>query len=163
MYKQHLLQNIKREIDLLKQLAPFIEEKDLEFRPNEKLRSTLELMQYLSTIGSVIIRRFIKNDITPEMREKTKEHWQTLTIQNFSARLDEQLVAIEEFMSEVTDEDLFTKEIELPWKEKMTLGAAIINCPIKWLAAYRMELFVYLKTNGKADLGTKEAWVLQAS
>ena len=163
MYKQHLLQNIKREIDLLKQLAPFIEEKDLDFRPNEKLRNTLELMQYLSTIGSVIIRRFIKNDITPEMREKTKEHWQTLTIQNFPARLDEQWLAIQEFMSEVTDEDLFTKEIELPWKEKTTLGSAIINAPIKWLATYRMQLFVYLKTNGKTDLSTKEAWVLQAS
>ena len=159
MYKQHLLFNLEREIILLKQLAVFIEEKDLDYRPNEKVRSTYELMQYLSGIGSIMMRRFVKNDVTPEEREKIMAYRNTLTLGNFQERLDEQWEQIKMYMGEITDEELLTKEIELPWKEKMVVGAAIINAPIKWLAAYRMELFLYLKMNGKSAIGTKDAWV----
>ena len=159
MYKQHLLFNLEREIILLKQLAVFIEEKDLDYRPNEKVRSTYELMQYLSGIGSIMMRRFVKNDITPEEREKIMAYRSTLTLGNFQERLDEQWEQIKMYMGEITDEELLTKEIELPWKEKMVVGAAIINAPIKWLAAYRMELILYLKMNGKSAIGTKDAWV----
>ncbi len=163
MYVQeHLLQNLKREIDLIKQLVPFIEEKDLQYRPVANVRSTYELMQYLSGVGSTMLRWFIKNDMTPELREKIKEYRSTLTLQNFPARLDEQWNFIQEYMNEITEDDLLHKEIELPTKEKMTLGTAIINAPIKWLTAYRMELFLYLKMNGHSNLSTKEAWSIIA-
>jgi hypothetical protein len=159
MYKKHLIQNIEREISLLKQLIPNIQEKDLDFRPAEKVRSTYELMQYLSGIGSVIFRWMIKNDISQEDRNKIAEYRKTLTLDNFAERLDEELRIMKLYLSEITDEELLSREVELPWKEKMVLGAAIINCPIKWLATYRMELFLYLKFNGNTGIGTKEAWV----
>ena len=159
MYKKHLLNNIKRELDLLKQLAQTIEEKDLAFRPTEKVRSTLELMQYLSGIGSYIFRRFIKDDITPEVREELLAYRSTLTLENFQERLDEEWKAIQNYMEAISEDDLCNKEIEMPWKEKMALGDAIINAPIKWLAVYRMQLFLYLKLNGRPELGTKDAWV----
>ncbi|MCW3103029.1 MAG: hypothetical protein JWO09_1469 [Bacteroidetes bacterium] len=159
MYKKHLIENIEREITLLKELAVHVEEKDLEFRPVEKVRSTLELMQYLSSIGGVIFRWMIKNDITPEDRKKIAEHRSTLTLANFQERLDEDLRVMKMYLSGISEEELLTKEVELPWKEKMVLGNAIINCPIKWLATYRMELFLYLKMNGHSELGTKDAWV----
>jgi hypothetical protein len=162
MYKKQLLDNLQREILLLKQLTPYIEKQHLDFRPAEKSRSTHELMQYVSGIGSVVIRRYIKNDVTPEMREKFKEYGATLTIENFNDRLDAQWEEIKLYMRDVTEDDLLHKEVELPWKEKMTLGTAIINSPIKWLATYRMQLFLHLKMSGKTELGTKEAWVLQA-
>jgi hypothetical protein len=161
MHKQHLLQNIEREILLLKQLAPLIEEKDLDFRPTEKVRSTLELMQYLSGIGSTMLRWFLINDLTPEEFGKIQEYRSTLTIQNFPERLDEQWDQIKAYMKDITEEDLISMEIVLPWKEKMMLGNAIINCPIKWLATYRMQLFLYLKMQGRPDISTKEAWMLQ--
>lgn len=163
MYKLHLLQNIEREYTLLKQLIPLIEEKDLDFKPAEKVRSTLELMQYLSTIGSTMLRWFLINDLTPEEFLKIRQYRQTLTLNDFSDRLDKQLAEIKAYMNAISDEDLMTKEIELPWKEKMILGSAIINCPIKWLATYRMELFLYLKINGRPEISTKEAWQIQLS
>ena len=162
MYKQNLLDSIEREIILLKRLAPLIEEKDLDFKPTEKVRSTLELMQYLSSIGSAMMRLFVKNDLNPDEWVKIREYRKTLSIGNFEERLDEQWTAIKSYMAEITERDLLTKEVEVPWKEKMTLGMAIMNCPVKWLCAYRMELFLYLKMQGKTNLGTKEAWVLDA-
>jgi hypothetical protein len=162
MFKQHLLQNLQREIFLLKQLAPFIEEQDLDFRPIEKMRSTLELMQYLSGIGATMMRWFVKNDLTPEEWVKIREYRKTLTRENFKERLDEQMEDILMYMNMITEEDLNTKEVELPSKEKMILGTAIINAPIKWLASYRMQLFMYLKMNGKHEISTREAWTVIA-
>ena len=162
MYKEHLLESINRELILLKRLAHLVEERDLDFRPHEKLRSTKELMQYLSNIGAIMMRWFIKNDMSPELREQIKEQRSTLTIQNFPARIDEQWQTIQDYFKEIKEQDLFTKEVELPTKEKMILGMAIINAPIKWLASYRMELFIYLKMNGKSELTTKESWTFNA-
>lgn len=158
MYKQQLLFSLEREIQLLKQLSHFIEEKDLSFRPSEKVRSTLELMQYLSSIGSVMLRWFVKNDFQKEDWIKIREQRLSVNLDNFKDKLDLQLEEIKMYMTEISEEDLFQKEVELPNKEKMILGSALINAPIKWFAAYRMELFLYLKMNGKTDIGTREAW-----
>jgi len=160
MYKQHLLQNMEREIILLKQLSVAIEEKDLDFRPVEKVRSTHELMMYLSGIASTMLRWFLKNDLTPEEFAKIREYRKGVTIENFKERLDVELQNIRNWMDSISEEDLLTMEVELPWKEKMVLGAAIINCPIKWLATYRKELFLYLKMNGRHEFSTKEAWTI---
>ena len=160
MYKEHLLQNMERELLLLKRLAVLIEEKDLEFRPAEKTRNTIELMRYLSTVGAVMMRWFIKNDLNKEEWEKIAAYRNTLTIENFPARIDQQWEEIKVYMNEITEEDLMQKEVEMPWKEKMPLGAAIINAPVKWLATYRMQLFLYLKMNGRPELATGDAWRL---
>ena len=162
MYKKQLLDNIHREILLLKQLTQHIEPEYLDYKPTEKSRTTHELMQYLATIGTVIIRRFTKNDITPEIREKIREHAATLTIASFNERLDAQWEEIKTLMHDVSDEDLLHKEIEMPWKEKMMLGTGIMNTAVKWLATYRMQLFLYLKMSGKHEIVTKDAWVLEA-
>jgi hypothetical protein len=162
MYKQHLLQNLQREIFLLKQLAPMIEERDLDFRPVEKMRSTLELMQYLSTIGASMLRLFVKNDLTPEEWTKIREYRKGVTRENFKDRLDKQMQDILMYMDQISEEDLNKKEVELPSKEKMIMGTAIINAPIKWLAVYRMQLFMYLKMNGRQDISTREAWTVMS-
>lgn len=163
MYKEHLYQNLEREIVLLKQLANTIEEKDLDFRPLEKSRSNLELMRYLSGLGANMLRWFIDNDLTPEEWVKIREHQKTLTLENFPARLDEQLATIRRYMDRITEEELLTKVVTLPSKETMVLGMAIMNAPVKWLASYRLQLFVNLKLNGHEQLGTKEAWTILAS
>ncbi len=160
MYKQHLLQNLQREIFLLKQLAPFIEERDLDYRPVEKMRSTHELMQYLSGIGATMLRWFVINDLTPDEWVKIRAYRKTVTRENFKERLDEQMEDIIKYMDMISEEDLDKKEVELPSKEKMVLGTAIINAPIKWLASYRMQLFTYLKMNGRHEISTREAWTV---
>ena len=162
MLKQVLLQAMEREIALLKQLAPFIREEDLTFRPAEKVRSTYELMQYLSGIGSTMMRWLIKNDLSPEEWVKIRAYRAELTRENFVARLNEQWEDIQRYMDMVSEEDLQTMMVELPNKEKLPLGAGILNTSVKWLASYRMQLFVCLKINGNAQLGTKEAWTIFA-
>jgi hypothetical protein len=160
MYKEHLLHNIEREIILLKRLAEIIEEKDLKFSPGEKVRTTHELMQYLSSIGANMMSWMLDPNFGAEQRKAIREENMTVSIADFSHRLDNQLKKIKESMSSISEEQLLNHEIEMPWKEKMPLGAGIINAPIKFLTNYRMQLFLNLKLNGRPNLGTKEAWVL---
>ena len=110
-----------------------------------------------------MMRWLIVNDLTKEEREKIAAYRATLTIENFPARLDEQITWIKGYMDQVTEDDLLNKIVELPNKETMPLGAAIINAPIKWLASYRMQLFLHLKMNGRAELNTADAWRVKES
>lgn len=158
MYKEHLLLNLRQEIALLKSLASHIEAGDLDFRPGEKVRSVVELMRYLSTIGASMLRWLVHNDMTPEEWGKISAQQQSVTLENFQERLDAQLALIEGYMAELTDEDLLTREATLPNKVTQPLGAAIMSSTLRWLATYRMQLFWTLKLSGKTDLGTREAW-----
>ena len=40
----------------------------------------------------------------------------------------------------------------------LPLGAAILNGPAKWLAAYKMQLFLYAKASGAPELKTSNLW-----
>ncbi len=158
MYKEHLLENIRQEITLLKALATHVEESDLDFRPGEKVRTPRELMQYMSTIGAAMMRWLVKNDVTPEFWGQIRVEQQSLTLDNFAERMDAQLAQIEAYMAEVSEEDLLTRQVTLPNKVTQALGAAIMSSTLRWLATYRMQLFWTLKLNGKTHLSTREAW-----
>lgn len=161
MYKEHLYMNMERELLLLKRHASMIQEGDLEYRNTDKTRSTMELMRYLSGVGATMLRWYIDNDLTKEEWEKITAYRATLTLDNFPARIDEQIAEIRAYMDRISEEDLLHKVIEMPNKEQLPLGAAIIMGPIKWLTTYRMQLFNHLKANGRPDMGTPDAWRLQ--
>jgi hypothetical protein len=162
MYKEHLYKNLERELLLLKRLvATHVTESDLDYRPSDKTRSVIELMHYMSSLGSIMLRWYIKNDLDKEQWEIIRAEQAKVTLHNFAECIDKQLVDVRAYLDTVTEDDLMTMEVILPWKEKMPLGMAIINGPIKWLATYRMQLFVALKINGKIELATADAWVLE--
>lgn len=161
MYKEHLYTNMERELLLLKQHASLLQEEELNYRTTDKTRSTIELMRYLSGVGATMLRWYIDNDLTREEWEKINTYRNTLTVENFPARIDEQIALIRGYMDRISEEDLLHKVVEMPNKEKLPLGAAIIMGPIKWLATYRMQLFNHLKANGRLDMGTADAWRLQ--
>ncbi len=56
----------------------------------------------------------------------------------------------------VTDAD-FRAEIEM-FGQKMTRGACIVNWVLSGCAAYRTQLFLYLKACGRHELGTMDLW-----
>ena len=157
MYKEHLQQAINREILLAKQLIPFMDESKLDFRLGEKTRSTLEVMQYLSTIGEAMMQYYAGG--------MTKDDWKAIgdkgaqvTLQSFGERMDAQQEIVRQYFEKISDDDLLNKEVTLFWKEKMPLGLALMQGPVKWLTSYRMELFKLVKLSGAPHISTGEAW-----
>jgi hypothetical protein len=70
-------------------------------------------------------------------------------------RQREELAALLDGLSE---DDLDGTEATLPWGEKVTLRRALLETTLKWLTAYRMQLFLYAKACGNHDIGTPNNW-----
>jgi hypothetical protein len=81
-------------------------------------------------------------------------HEQFLTV------MDEQISTIKDLFNQISEEDLFYKEITYPWGGKASLGEGIIATSIKWLSAYKLQLFLFIKLSGDQKLTTADAWVL---
>jgi len=75
--------------------------------------------------------------------------------------MDEQLVKLKDIFNQITEEDLIQKEITYPWSgAKAALGEGIISTSVKWLAAYKLQLFLFIKLSGDQLLATADAWAL---
>ena len=119
-------------------------------------RSTLELLRYLAIAGNAAMRCMAAADwkLWAGFAESVKE----MAPADFPALMAKQKQDIQAFFDGVTEEQLRTQEAPLPGgRGVMPLGAAILNGPFKWLAAYKLQLFLYAKANG-AQIGTANAW-----
>jgi len=162
MYKQHLLNNIEKEINICRRLYTRIQPVQMDFRPKEGIRSILELLQYLGIIGSCMLSYWLKKEDadfntffgTKTIAAKAMPHEQFLIV------MDGQMATIKGLFNQISEEDLLHKEITYPWGGKAPLGEGIIATSIKWLAAYKLQLFLFIKLSGEQKLTTADAWVL---
>jgi len=157
--RQHLLDSALAEIERIRFLATKIPQDQLEYRPSEGQRSTLELLQYLSLCGdSLFASLVVSEEERPALREKQMAEAKAVTIENFDRAMENQGTRLAEALASVTDERL-SEMVTLPWGEACTLGEAFLNAAIKFLTAYRMQLFLYLKGMGVPELSTLQAWL----
>ena len=162
MYKQHLLNNIEKEINICRRLYTRIPSDQMNFRPKEGVRSTLEILQYLCTIGNAMPSYWLKKDDTDfntffgTIAMAAKE----IQYERFLSHMDEQMATIKDLFDQISEEDLFNKEVTYPWGGTVPLGEGIISTSIKFLAAYKLQLFSYIKLSTDQKLGTADAWML---
>jgi len=154
--KPELIGSLQHEVHILLHLAGKIDQSKLDYRPTAKQRSTLELLRYLTVMG-------------PEMVEAAKRGgvdgaaWGA-AIQAAEARDFDQTVAAiaaqRDFYASaigaMSDAD-FRVEIEI-FGRKTTRGAFLVNTVLCGYAAYRTQLFVYLKACGREELNTMNLW-----
>ena len=163
MYKQHLLNNIEKEINICRRLYTKLPPDQMNFTPGEGVRTTLELLQYLTITGTIMPFYWLKeadNDFGAYYGAHVAAS-KTMTPEQFLATMDEQIVIAKKLFDELSNDDLLNKEVAYPWNGvKAPLGEAIIATSIKWLAAYKLQLFLYIKLCGSKQLATADAWVL---
>jgi hypothetical protein len=154
--KSELIGSLQHEVHILLHLAGKIDRAKLDYRPTGKQRSTLELLRYLSVMG-------------PAMVEAAKggafdaAAWGAATQAAESRDFDQTLAAIaaqrETYASSLgamSDAD-FRVEIEM-FGRKTTRGAFLVNTVLCGYAAYRTQLFGYLKACGREELNTMNLW-----
>lgn len=162
MYKQHLLNAIVKEMKICKRLYTKIPHDKMDFKTKEELRSIHELLQYLCIIGTAPLDYWINKSDLPfntffgEVSAASK----LLPHEQFLSLMDEQINIINNLFNQFTEDDLFHKEIVYPWGEKGPLGEGIISTCIKFMAAYKLQLFLHIKLCTDQKLGTADAWLL---
>ena len=154
--KDHIAAAMLRECDICLHLFSKLPAGAAEYRPSEKQRSTLELLRYLAISGVAGIDCMAHADWKRfgDHAASTKE----MPLGGFPEAMAKQKAAIEAFFSGVTETALETQEAPLPGGGTAPLGVAILNGPFKWLAAYKLQLFLYAKACGAVDIGTSNAW-----
>ncbi len=160
MYKQILLNSIVKEMKIVRRLSTKIPADKIDFRPKEGIRSTLELLQYLSYTGTGMLQYWYRkneSEFRPFYAMLTA-HSKTITHENFIAEMDSQIELVTKIFNEITEEDLLTKIVDYPGGEKALLAEGIIEMCIKWITGYKMQLFLKIKLSSDEKLTTPDLW-----
>jgi len=154
--KSELIGQLQHEVQILLHLASKVDRGKLDYRPTPKQRSTLELLQYLSFMGPELLKDGVAGAFDPaswtiaEKAAAGRDFDQTL------AAVAAQKQGYADTIGSLSDADL-RAEIEV-FGQKSTLGSWLVSTVLCGYAAYRTQLFVYLKACGRQELNTMNLW-----
>lgn len=154
--KSELIGSLQHEVHVLLHLASKIEPSMLDYRPTPKQRSTFELLKYLSVMGPSLVQAakgggFDVPAWTAAAEAAEKRNFEQ-TLDAIRAHAD----IYAALLGEMSDQD-FRTEIDM-FGRKTTRGAFIVNLVLCGCAAYRTQLFLYLKACGRDELSTMNLW-----
>jgi hypothetical protein len=151
-----LITSLQNEVRILLHLASKIDRATLGYRPSPKQRSTIELLKYLSIMGPGLVEAAKAGSFD---RTRWTAVEQTAAVRDFDqtlAAIASHADAYATLLSGMSDAD-FAGEIEM-FGGKTTRGAFIVNLVLCGCAAYRTQLFLYLKAQGRDELSTMNLW-----
>jgi hypothetical protein len=158
--KAELLTAVQNEIRLLLHLVSKVDAAQLDYRPTAKQRSTLELLQYLTIFGP-IHGRAVKAGVWD--KEAWSEIWRTeeaaakeRNLEQIQEAIARQQGLMERLVGSCTDAEL-RAQIEL-FGAKASRGSWFVSLVLCHYSAYRMQLFLYLKSSGREELNTMNLW-----
>ena len=154
--KSELIELFKNEVRILLHLAGKIEPAMVDYRPTPKQRSTLELLQYLTIMGPELIKG-IKSGFSVEAWTAADQAAKARTFEQTIDALRAQSDIYATLLGDWSDED-FRTETEMFGAGKSSRGSILVNMVLGGCAAYRTQLFLYLKACGRHELGTMNLW-----
>ena len=153
--RSHLLDSMLHECTVAQHLYSKLAPASFEYRPSATQRSTLELLQYLSVIGIAGATCMAERDW--KRFGPFSERAKSMPAEGFLEAMDRQKGELVAFFTALTDERL-TEDAPLPGGVTQPLAVALMNGPLKWLTAYKLQLFLYAKATGRGELTTANAW-----
>ncbi len=154
--REQFLSSMRHETKVVQHVATKVPAGKLDFRPTPKQRSTLELLQYLTTCGVIGVKWVVNGnwDHVEAIENAAKD----VSPANFAAAMDRQMAELEKDVRALAEKDLLTKPAAMPWGAPTVVGLGLIDCGLKPLVAYRMQLFLYAKESGAHDIGPADCW-----
>lgn len=154
--KPELIASLQDEVRILLHLVSKIDRAKLDYRPTPKQRSTMELLQYLTVMGPGLIGAAKAGTFDAAAWTVAEEGAKKRDFDQTLAAIAAHKGAYAELLADLSDADL-RAEIDM-FGNKTSRGAFIVNLVLCGCAAYRMQLFLYLKACGREELGTMNLW-----
>ena len=154
--KQKLITCLQKEVHILVHLCGKVAPEAVDYRPTPKQRSTIELLRYLTFMGPLLVDFIRKGAFVTEEWRATEEKAAALDFDAAVKSLESQSAFYAEAIAAFTDDEL-RGEIEL-FGRKATRGAVLVDFVVCGHAAYRTQLFCYLKSCGREELSTMNLW-----
>lgn len=152
--KQDFINSFEYDVKIINHLIEKIPADQYGFKLIDNQRTVADLIHYLSSIFSMTLQ---------VMREKNMELYKTLganypliTPENAVERMNAEVVKVKELLTAWTDEDL-NATISMFGGPEMTKGQMLVDYLLQWAAAYKMQLFLYIKQMG-IRVGTSNVW-----
>jgi hypothetical protein len=153
--KEELIDALQNEVRILVHLAGKVDQSKLDYRPTPKQRSTIELLQYMVIMGPSLV---------PAIKAGTFDGaaWSAAEAAAKAMTFDQAVAAIQKQSAEYTllsgwTEADFRGEIEM-FGSKSSRGLLLVTYVLNGYAAYRTQLFCYLKSCGRDELNTMNLW-----
>lgn len=153
--KENLVNSLNHEFRVIKHLFEKLPHDSIGYKPTEKQRTTLELLQYISMVAPATIE-LVKTGDTAVFTSYVEES-KSVTQENFLEVFGRNTAKALNILSTFTDETL-KEEIDVFRMGKMTKGVYLVETILKWIVAYKMQLFLYAKASGNHDIGTSNVW-----
>jgi len=154
--KPELIASFQNEVRILEHLASKIDRSKLDYRPTPKQRSTLELMQYLSMMGPELIKAAKVGAFEPPVWTAAEQAAKTRNFDQAMTAIGAQREQYATLLNAISDADM-RAEIAM-FGNKLSRGSFIVNSVLSGCAAYRTQLFLYLKACGREELSTVNLW-----
>ena len=155
-----LIASLRNEVRILVHLAGKVDRSKLDYRPTPGQRSTLELLQYMAIMGPTQVAVIKAGAFN---RPALSAAWSPAEAEAKAMNFDQAVSAIEKqsdeyarHLNEWTEAD-FRGEIDM-FGHKSTRGSLLVNLVLSGYAAYRTQLFCYLKSCGREELNTMDLW-----
>lgn len=155
--REELIEEIVLECTIAKHLYAKLNPADVDYRPSPGQRSTLELLRYLAICASASAYHIATGDMDGARARYTSSA--NMTFEEFPEAMDRQIDELRAVIGGIPETELVTRTAVHPDGNEYPLGLMFVKMPLKWLTAYRMQLFLYAKANGAADINTANNWV----
>jgi hypothetical protein len=116
----------------------------------------MELLKYLSIMGPELVKAAKAGGFDPAVWTAAQKTAETRDFDQTLAAIAAQSDTYAAVLGGMPDAD-FRTEIDLLGM-KTTRGSFIVNMVLSGCAAYRTQLFVYLKACGREELSTRNLW-----
>jgi hypothetical protein len=158
MTKTELVVALQQEVRILLHLAGKVERSMLDYRPTPKQRSTIELVRYLSMMGPALVQAAKAGAFDSAAWTAAEQAASALTFDEALAAIAAHAEAYATLLAGVSDDDMRV-EIDPFGAGKASRGAFLVTQVLCGCAAYRTQLFLYLKSCGREELNTWNLWV----
>ena len=154
--KSELIGSLKHEVNILLHLATKVDRAKLDYRPTAKQRSTLELYRYLTIMGPELVHAAQAGAFDVPRWTAAEHAASQLDFDQVLASLGAQKDTYAQMIGGISDDD-FRSQITM-FGQQTTRGAFLVNMVLSGHAAYRTQIFNYLKACGREELSTMNLW-----
>lgn len=154
--KEELISSLQNEIRILLHLATKIDRNQLDYRPTPKQRSTIELLRYLTIMGPALIPAIKTGTFDGAAFGASQAAANAMNFDQVIAAIESLSGSYAQQLGAFSDAD-FRGQIEM-FGQKSSRGSLLVNLVVSGHAAYRTQLFCYLKACGRDELNTMNLW-----
>jgi hypothetical protein len=154
--KSELIDALQNEVRILQHLTTKIDPSMQDYRPTANQRSTIELLRYLTVMGPVLVKSALTGGFDAEEWTRREQEAGTRDFNQTVAALAAQSDEYASLLKDVPDA-AFRKDVEM-FGQKRSVGSLIVALVLGGAAAYRTQLFCYLKSCGRSELSTMNLW-----